>query len=161
MGDDWRLNLAAKLLGDGGAERANSFAATGTTALEIAFGQARSEATYVLELARAHGVPATGNVIGDEVWVRLGTSTARFTMDRGERRIRASSPGRSEAAIVWDEGKRHLALDGEAVDMQRFVRDAIDAMVSAFKSTPPPAVSSTSREIPAVRKAPPKDESTK
>ncbi len=150
--DDWRTKLAAELLGDRKTAEPFDFSPSGLTALEIAFGQARSEVTYVLELGRAHGVPVVGNVIGDDVWLRLGATTVRFAIDRNQQRIVAQVPGRPDDTISWDGAKRSLARAGEPCDIKAFVRSALDATVAAWKKAPAaPTTSSTARELPAAR----------
>ena len=74
--DDWRGRLASELLGTPGSAGAQSSGApsssTGTTALEIVIGHARSEMAYVLEFGRAHGLPVTGSIFGDDSGLRRG-----------------------------------------------------------------------------------------
>ena len=151
MSDDWRQSVAARLLDDKVAEGQISFAPNGATALEIAFGQARSEVSYVLEFARAHGVPATGNVIGDDVALKLGDSTLRFKIDRLVSKIRVSFTGRDDDTLSWDDARKSLARGTEPVEMQAYVREAIDTAVGGLRTSVPPkkARASTVRDLPA------------
>jgi hypothetical protein len=139
--DEWRTQLVAQLLGDArGNDRAGADASrdlAASTAMEIALGKARSELTYVLELGRAHHLPIVGNVVGDEVWIRLGEARLAFRFDRSALRMVASVVGRGEAWLAYDAKMRAVVIDGGApVDVDRFVREAIDATVRAWKSPP-------------------------
>jgi hypothetical protein len=137
MEDEWRARLAAELLGEDDAppvsQRA-TFAPEGATAMEIAFGQARSELTYVLELGRAHHLPVLGAVVGDEIWIRLGESKVAFRLDRQATAIHTNIAG-ADGALTWDaKGRAIVTSAGKAVDMQSFVQGAIDVTVRAFKA---------------------------
>jgi len=132
--DEWRQKLLGELVPE-----APTMQRSAATELEIAFGYARSELTYVLELGRAHKLPATGAVYGDDVWLTLGSAKLRFVYDRKNGAITASIPGRDEQRITYDAGAH--ALDGPSAgpfDMRAFVREAIDATVAAYKAAPPP-----------------------
>lgn len=116
--DEWRSRLAADLL-DAPASPGGALAHA--TAMEIAFGKARSELTYVLALGRAHRVPITGDVAGDAIWIRLGEEHLAFTFDRASSVISMEATGRANASIT-----RPDAID-EAV------REAVDTAVRAWK----------------------------
>ena len=136
MDHEWRARLAAELIGESGIQPASqraTFAPDGATAMEIAFGHARSELTYLLELGRAHHLPVVGVVAGDEIWVRLGESKISFRFDRQATVIHASVAG-AESSLSWDPKVRAVVTnDGRAVDVQTLVQSAIDATVRAFK----------------------------
>jgi hypothetical protein len=151
--DEWREQLAGRLLGTA-AVAPNDFSPTAPTALEIAFGHARSEVTYVLELARAHAVPARGSVIGDDISLRLGEGVLRFHISRREQTITATVPGRDEERLHWDAARRTMALsDGSAIEMKPFVRGAIDAVVNGFRQKSPSQNprASTVRDLPVTK----------
>jgi hypothetical protein len=137
MEDEWRARLAAELLGEDDAPPVSqrmTLAPDGATAMEIAFGQARSELTYVLELGRAHQLPVVGAIVGDEIWIRLGDSKLSFRLDRQATVIHATI-GDAESTLTWDaKGRAIVTSGGKAVDMQSFVQGAIDATVRAFKA---------------------------
>ncbi len=137
MEDEWRARLAAELLGEDEVEPISqrmTFAPEGATAMEIAFGQARSELTYVLELGRAHHLPVVGAVVGDEIWIRLGESKLTFRLDRQATVIHANIAA-ADSTLTWDpKGRAIVTSAGKAVDMQSFVQGAIDATVRAFKA---------------------------
>jgi hypothetical protein len=138
----WRNRLAAQLLGGSRAKETFSFSPAGATALEIALGKARSELTYLLEFGRAHHLPIVGNVMGDEVWIRLGDTTLKFTLDRAAVAMTALVVGQPPVVMWWDaEGQRIAREKGDAVDVDAFVRSAVDATVAAWRrtSSPPPA----------------------
>jgi hypothetical protein len=140
MDHEWRTRLATELLG-GEAETPESerdtFAPEGATAMEIAFGQARSELTYVLELGRTHHLAVAGSIIGDDVWVRLGETAVRFTLDRATTSIAAHVIG-GGTTLAWNAKQRAIATsEGKLVDVEFFVREAIDATVKAYKSRQP------------------------
>src|SRR6516164_4738736 len=90
--DDWHRRLARELVAETPAGSVPDTAA----ALEIAFGEARSAVTYALELARAHRIPASGNVAGDDIWLQLGDARVRFTLNRREGHVAVSRPDRDE-----------------------------------------------------------------
>jgi hypothetical protein len=137
MDHEWRTRLAAELLGPREVEpesERDTFAPEGATAMEIAFGKARSELTYVLELGRSHQLPVAGTVIGDTVWVRLGEVELRFILDRATTTIASRVLGKDEM-LAWDAKQRAIATgSGKLVDVEFFVREAIDATVKAYKS---------------------------
>jgi hypothetical protein len=149
--DEWRERLAAQLLG-AAAPSPRDFSPGAVTALEIAFGHARSEVTYVLEFARAHALPATGSVIGDEVSLTLGRGTVRLRIDRRERCITVTVPGEDLAQLTWDETRRAVVrAGGGEVEMRTFVRAAIDALVADWRASASSthARTSTVRDLPA------------
>src|SRR5271156_6082379 len=104
MDDDWRARLAVELLGEDEVEPISqrlTFAPEGATAMEIAFGQARSELTYVLELGRAHHLPVVGAVVGDEIWIRIGEAKLSFRLDRQATVIHANVSA-ADSTLTWD-----------------------------------------------------------
>ena len=128
--DDWRKRLATKLLGGKGTP---SLALDARTTLEIAFGRARSEVTYVLELGRAHALPLAGSVTGDDVWLRLGESVLRFRLDRQALAIVAFVPGLKDTTFSFDAEFRTLVTaTREAVDFDKFVKEAVEAIVQGW-----------------------------
>jgi hypothetical protein len=157
--DQWREQLAGRLLGEAPATPGD-FSPSAATALEIAFGKARSEVTYVLEFARTHGVPATGSVIGDEVSLRRGEGVVRLRIDRREQTILAVSPNREDERLRWDGGKRTMVrADQSPIEMKAYVREAIDAVVSGYHaaSAAHSPRASTVRDLPVPKSdAPPR-----
>lgn len=128
--DDWRKRLATKLLGDKGTP---SLSLDARTTLEIAFGRARSEITYVLELGRAHALPLAGSVTGDDVWLRLGESVLRFRLDRQALAIVAFVPGSKDSTFTFDPEYRALVTaNRQAVDFDTFVKEAVEAIVHGW-----------------------------
>jgi hypothetical protein len=144
--DEWRARLAVDLLGGDDAapvSRRARLAPEGPTAVEIAFGKARSELTYVLELGRAHHRPVVGSVVGDEIWIRLGEAKLSFRFDRRTTAVHALIVGR-EATLAWDDGRRAIVSGGgDVVDVESFVREAVDETVRAFKGEEAAADSAT------------------
>jgi hypothetical protein len=141
--DEWRTRLASELLArenaagagaDARTSARDAFAPSGPTAMEIAFGRARSELTYVLELGRAHHLPIVGSVVGDDVWIRIGEARLAFTLDRAALAIAAKVVGRDETTLAWDDAARAVTAGGAAIDVDAFVREAIDATVRAWKT---------------------------
>jgi len=132
--DDWQKSLHAAIVPEASQPSMNPSA---DTALEIAFGYARSEVTYVLELARTHKQKAAGAVAGDQVWLTLGDARLAFAFDRKGRTITVQVPGQDEATLTYDAAKHAVVgPGGEPVDMRAKVRQAIDATVAAWKGTP-------------------------
>ncbi len=165
--DEWRKRLADKLLGDKGTP---SLALDARTSLEIAFGRARSEVTYVLELGRAHALPMAGSVTGDDVWLRLGEAVLRFRLDRQALAIVAFVPGARDTTFSFDPELRTLVRGSrQPVDFDHFVKDCVEGIVHGWErkmrapsetlpdvpSVPPPAPSlgATSPETPTARAA--------
>ena len=153
--DDWRKRLATKLLGEKGIP---SLALDARTTLEIAFGRARSEVTYVLELGRAHALPLAGSVTGDDVWLRLGESVLRFRLDRQALAIVAFVPGLKDTTISFDPDLRTLvAANRTEIDFEQFVKDSVEAIVQGWDqrmrapSETLPDVPGYMSEIPAGR----------
>jgi hypothetical protein len=138
--NDWRSKLTEQLLGPAGrfdAARPNSGAA-----LEIVFGHARSELTYVLELGRTHNLPVSGSVTGDDIWLRVGATSLRFHFSRRAGVIVASVIDREDVQLRYDPEQRAVVTpDGVVVDPAGFVREAIDATVTAWRSSGRPGVS--------------------
>lgn len=129
--DDWRKRLAHQLLGDRGTP---SLALDARTTLEIAFGRARSEVTYVLELGRAHALPMSGSVTGDDVWLRLGEGVLRFRLDRQGLAIVAFVPGAKDTTFSFDPTQRALVdQTGRAVAFEDFVKTSLDAVVQGWE----------------------------
>jgi hypothetical protein len=118
--DDWHQRLVKELV----AETPAGFLPDRSASLEIAFGHARSALTYALELARAHRLPAAGNVAGDDVWLQLGSGRVRFTLNRRDGHIVIVRPGQDEVRV-----------DGTG-DVKTTARDAIDALVAAWRAGP-------------------------
>lgn len=138
--DDWHRRLVRDFTSETPAGPAREEPA----ALEIALGQARSVVAYALELARAHRIAATGNVTGDDVWLQLGDARARFTLNRrdGQLLVTRSGPGpgaQDETRVLWDERSRALVAadgDGAPADVGAMARDAVDAVVAAWRALP-------------------------
>jgi hypothetical protein len=134
MEDEWRARLADQLLGTETpiGDRA-TFTPDAASYMEIAFGKARSELSYVLGLGRSHSLPVAGSVTGDEVWIRLGDAELRFALDRAAKVVRATADGQTRA-LTWDPRQRAIATsDGKLVDMEFFVRESIEATVKKYK----------------------------
>jgi hypothetical protein len=80
-------------------------------------------------------LPVAGNVVGDEVWVRLGEHELRFHFDRETTSIASSVAGKSQT-MTWDPKIRAVVTSGgKAVDVEWLVREAIDQTVNAFRAT--------------------------
>jgi len=118
--DDWHRRLVKELV----AETPAGFLPDRSASLEIGFGHARSALTYALELARAHRIPATGSVAGDDVWLQLGGGRVRFTLNRREGHVVVIRPGQDEVRV-----------DGDG-DLKTIARDAVDALVAAWRAGP-------------------------
>ena len=146
--DDWRGRLASELL-TGSAQPAGPTSSpaghVGATALEIVIGHARSEMTYVLEFGRAYGLPVTGSIFGDDVWLRIGATTLRFNYSRRAGVIVTSIVGRGDAQLKWSP-ERMAVVDpeGAPLEVASFVREAIDATVNAWKAAGSPQVTISS-----------------
>jgi hypothetical protein len=121
MSEDWHRKLA----GEFAQETAAGFVPEPAAALEIAFGEARSAVTYALELARAHRLPAAGNVSGDSIWLQLGDGRVRFTLNRRASEVAVLRPGFDET---------YVKVGGE--DLGAMARTAIDALVTTWRALP-------------------------
>jgi len=118
--DDWHRKLVKEL----GKETVAGFVPDSAAALEIAFGKARSALAYALELARAHRIPATGNVAGDSIWLQLGDGRIRFTLNRRAGEVVVIRPGHDETRVTGE------------TDLGAMAREAIDALISAWRALP-------------------------
>jgi hypothetical protein len=136
--DDWHSKLARDLMAEtpvpGGGDSAAS--------MEIAFGQARSAITYALELARAHRLPATGRVAGDDVWLQFGDGQVRVTLNRRDGNIVVdahvpgpSKPRHDETRLHWHDGS-FVDENGSAADPSAITRTMIDVLVADWRSRP-------------------------
>jgi hypothetical protein len=121
--DDWHRKLVNEL----GKETPSGTVPDAAASLEIAFGQARSAITYALELARAHHIAAAGNVAGDSVWLQLGEGRIRFTLNRRSGDVVVIRPGHDEIRVTVE------------TDLGAMAREAIDALVQAWRALPPGA----------------------
>ncbi len=135
--DDWRSRLTENLLGPQGQPAGPR--PDPNAAMEIVLGAARSELAYVLELGRTHRLPVTGLVNGDDIWIRIGATTLRFNFSRRGSVIVASVVGRQDEQLRYSLDKRAVVThDGEGIDPSRFIREAIDATVNAWKASGKP-----------------------
>jgi hypothetical protein len=123
--DDWHWKLARDLVQGTPTGTLPDAAAAAAAALEIAFGQARSVIAYALELARAHRIPAVGNVAGDDVWLQLGEGRVRFTLNRRSGAVVVQRPGHPEVNVSLGDG-----------DLAAMAREALDGLVTAWRSSP-------------------------
>jgi hypothetical protein len=129
--DDWHVRLHHELASD-----SRSVASDEVTALEVAFGQARTAITYAIELARAHRIPVQGTSTGDDVWFQLGDWRTRIVLNRRERHLIARRPGQEEARVRWDcRSATAMSADGP-IDVGTLARDGIDAVVAAWRAQP-------------------------
>ena len=138
--DEWHRRLARELV----AETPAGSISDGAAILEIGFGQARTAVAYVLELARAHRLPATGSVEGDDIWLQFGDRRVRFTLNRRDghvvvlRTVLETNDGeaRQEGALVRWEDERSDVIDSEgaSVDLAEMARAAIDTLVDEWRA---------------------------
>ncbi len=155
--DDWREQLAARLTAPKPGQ--STFTPSAATELEVALGKARSEVTYALELARSHGIPVSGSVIGDDVNLRLGEGALSFRIDRLGARIVGKVPEREEVVLTWDVEKRSIVENGgEAVDVTAMARAAIDVVVSAWQPSASSPRAQTVRNLKTPPSEPPRPE---
>ncbi|MGO9838758.1 MAG: hypothetical protein ACLP1X_31650 [Polyangiaceae bacterium] len=137
--DDWYKKLASDLLAETPVRAVPEAAA----AMEIAFGHARSAITYALELARAHRFPATGRVVGDDVFLRFGDGQVRVTLNRRDGHVVVdlhvpgpSKPRHEEKRLHWKDGDL-VDEQGAAGDPGALTREMIDVLVADWRSRPP------------------------
>jgi hypothetical protein len=133
--DEWHQKLALEL-GGTAASPSTGASLDGATALEIAFGRARSVLAYALELALAHRIPATGSIGGDDITLRLGDARVRFAMNRRDGLVLVSRLDLDEVRARWDEANRAIvdAGSGAHVDLENVARGAVDAMVAGWRA---------------------------
>lgn len=129
--DDWHVRLHHELASD-----SRSVASDEVTALEIAFGQARTAINYAIELARAHRIPVQGATAGDDVWFQLGDWRTRIVLNRRERQLVARRPGHDETYVRWDCGHETAMTEDGPVDVGELARQGIDAVVAAWRTQP-------------------------
>jgi hypothetical protein len=121
--DDWHRKLVQELVGGTPA----GFVPDAAAALEIDFGKARSALAYALELARAHRIPAAGNVTGDDIWLQLAPGRVSFTLNRREGHVVVARPGQDAVNVHAEAG---------APDVGAMAREAIDALVATWRTLP-------------------------
>jgi len=130
--ESWHQKLATEILSDS-APRAG---VDGAAQLEIAFGKARAALAYVLELARAHRLAATGSVVGDSVWLQLGHGRVRLTLNRRESHVIVRSLD-FESKLRWDDVSRSVVDDrGKRREVESAAKEAIDELVATWKLHP-------------------------
>lgn len=140
MMDDWHQKLARNLVArtSSGAQAHEEASAReeSSTALEVAFGRARAATAYVLELARAHRLPVSGGIVGDDIWVQIADDRARFTLNRREAYIAIRTDG-EERRLRWD-GARRAIVDtlGALADVEHIAQAAIAAIVDRWNRSP-------------------------
>jgi hypothetical protein len=134
--DDWHQRLSSQLLGT----ELQTSSPTAAAQLEIAFGFARTEVSYLLGLAHTARLPVTGSVMGDDIGVQLGTTVLRFVLSRADASILVFAPGQeAHTRLRWDAAKQSMVLpEGQSIDMREFVRQGVEATVAAYKEAPPP-----------------------
>jgi hypothetical protein len=115
-------------------------------AFEIEFGRVREVVVYVLELARAHRLPASGNVVGDDVWIVFGQARARFTLNRREGVLHVRTM-RIDQRLAWSTELRGV-VDGSRrpCDLKALARGAMNELIAQWQTERSPMVSSTARE---------------
>jgi hypothetical protein len=122
--DEWHEKVVRELT----AETPSGSVPEPAASLEIAFGQARSSVAYVLELARAHRIAATGCINGDDVWLQLGEARVRFTLNRREGHVSVNRPDNDEVRVP---------SPGVApAQLGTLARAAIDALVARWRALP-------------------------
>jgi hypothetical protein len=132
MMDDWHQKLARNLV----ARTTSTAREEHSTALEVAFGRARAAMAYVLELARAHRVPASGGIVGDDIWVQIGDHRARFTLNRRGAYI-AILTDHDERRLQWDDGRREIVDTlGAPSDVEQIAQAVIAAVVDRWNRSP-------------------------
>ena len=122
--DEWHSKLAKDLVQGTPSGTLPDAAMAAAHALEITFGHARSAVTYVLELARAHRIPAAGSVTGDDVWMQLGDGRVRFALNRRQSQVVVSRPGQDDVTV------------GLGADLGTMAREALDALVASWRKGP-------------------------
>lgn len=130
---DWHHNVGRELVAHTPARGQPE----GEAAVEVAFGQVRAALVYVLELARAHRIVASGNVAGDDVWLLLGRGRVRFTLNRRDGHVVVRPRVGDGQVVRWDEGRKQL-VDGTGaqVDLAATARLTLDALVSEWTLNP-------------------------
>jgi hypothetical protein len=132
MRDDWRSRLETRLLSAKMGSAARRTPEPGQM-LDVAFGRIRSELSYVLDFGRAHGVPVHGKVDGDDLQLAIGGTQLRFRLDRRAHTIETHVPGRANVPLKWSAQERGIVgPKGERVDVELFVREGIDVVVSEW-----------------------------
>jgi hypothetical protein len=122
--DEWHVRLVRELTAGTPAGSVPEPAAS----LEIAFGEARGAIAYVLELARAHRITATGNVKGDDVWLQLGEGRVRFTLNRREGHVVVNRPDGDDVRVP--------SPGVPPGQLGTLARRAIDGLVARWRALP-------------------------
>jgi hypothetical protein len=120
--DEWHEKVVRELTAETPAGSVPEPAAS----LEIAFGEARGAVAYVLELARAHRIAATGNINGDDVWLQLGDGRVRLTLNRREGHVAVNRPDGDEVRVP--------SAGVPSSQLGTLARRAIDALVARWRA---------------------------
>ena len=115
-------------------------------AFEIEFGRIREVVAYVLELARAHRLPASGNLMGDDVWILLGQARARFTLNRREGVLHVRTT-RLDHRFTWSAELR-CVLDSSrrACDVKALAKGAMNELIAQWQTDKSPRLPAAGRE---------------
>jgi len=152
--DDWHRKLAGHFVAHAPTTALDEQA----TALEAAFGRARGATAYVLELARAHRIPAAGGIVGDDIWIELGDDRARFTLNRRAAYI-AIRTDHEERRLKWDDARAAIVDTlGTPSDVERIAQAAIETVVERWRASPAAA---TFWRVPPQPEAEREEETTK
>jgi hypothetical protein len=130
--DDWHGKVARELV----ARTPSGGLDPHAGALEIAFGDVRAAIAFVLEIARAHRIAATGSIVGDDLWIQLGEARARFTLNRRESRVIVRTQG-DEQRLHWDPAKNGMVDGTDApADLEAVARATLDTVIDQWRSSP-------------------------
>ena len=126
MSESWHRAVARALAVPALAEDLAEF--------EIAFGRIREVVSYVLELARAHRLPASGNLVGDDVWILVGQARARFTLNRREGMLLVRTT-KFELRLAWSK-ELHCLVDPSRrpCDVKALARSAMDELIAQWQA---------------------------
>jgi hypothetical protein len=138
MSESWHRAVARALAVPALAEDLAEF--------EIAFGRMREVVAYVLELARAHRLPASGNTMGDDIWILFGQARARFTLNRREGALLVRTV-RLEQRLAWSRDLRCVVdASRRPCDVKALARSAMDELITQWQAERSPRLPGTARE---------------
>lgn len=115
-----------------------------TAEFEIAFGRVREVVAYVLELARAHRLPASGNLVGDDVWILFGQARVRVTLNRRESALLVRT-SRLEQRLGWSSELRCVIdASGRPCDVKALARSVMDDLIAQWQTEKSPRLPASS-----------------
>ena len=95
---------------------------------DVSFGRTIVLATVGMHTVSIRATDLAGNVAGDGIWLQLGDGRVRFLLNRRDGNVTVLRPGHDETRIAL--------ADAAKADLGKMAREAIDALVAAWRELP-------------------------